>query len=429
MKSNVQVVEPIRERIDKNGRKWIQDHESVYDKAEEKYSKQSKSKNKHLILEYLKEMRLGDGSKRQERRKISKSRALRVMGILKNFDDWVHGKEFDGINKADMQDFVLKIDEGIIVSPLNGKEYAETTKATIKKVVRKFWKWFKGDNQYYPDEVIWMDTYEPHPDMEIYSYDEIELIRDSFTKFKMKTLVWVLFDSGARINELLNLKIKDVVKSNRQSRYMSVRIKESIAKSQGRIVGLYLASFHLATYLAKHHPDPNNPEAYLFDYSYNAVRTKLYQKGRKVLRKSITPHRIRGSSATYYATRIKTYQNFCYRFGWALSSRVPDIYYGRAGVKANEVMNEIFSSERAILQSESMDERLVSDQLLMENKMLTDKVGNYKKKVSNFERYEPAIQELLSNPAIKQQLIQIMDKNINENTRLIKEAQPLEVQQ
>ncbi|MBT6762462.1 site-specific integrase [archaeon] len=424
------VVDSIKERVDKTGRRWIQDLEKTYDKAKEKYSKQSKSKNKSYILDYLQQMRLGDGSKKQERRRITKSRALRIMGILKNFDDWMQGKEFLLITKQDMHNFVEKLDDGILVSPSSGKEYAETTKATIKKVIRKYWKWLKGDNNYYPKEVDWMDTYEPRPDMTIYSYDEIELIRDSFRPFQMKTLVWLLFDSGARINELLNLKIKDVIKPNGQARYLSVRFRDEISKRAGRTVGLYLSTFYLATYLKKHHTDPNNPEAYLFTYGYNAVRTKLYVKGKAILGKSLTPHRIRGSSATYYATRIKTYQNFCYRFGWSLSSRVPDIYYRRAGVKSNEVMNEIFASERAILQSESMGDRLTTDQLLLENKRLTDKVSTYKKKVSGFERYEPALMELLKNPAIKEQLIELMSKEISEDTKLIQEAQhSLEVQQ
>ena len=420
METKVQIVETVVDRIGKNGRRWIQDHESVYDKAKTKFFEDSKSVNKSDILHYLRDMRTGDPSKKQEKRSIGKSRALRVMGILRNFDGWMQGKEFREINEQDMRDFVEKLEDGILVSPLTGKEYAETTKATIKKVIRKFWKWLKGKNEFYPKEVVWMDTYEPRPEGQIYSIDELQLMKDSFTKFKMRTLVMLMFDSGARINEILNLKIKDIVYPNAQSRYVSINITNSIAKSgNGRTIGLYLSSIYLLKYIEKHHTDPNNKEAYLFNYSYDAIRTKHYQKGMKVLGKSVTPHRIRASSATYYATRIKTYQNFCYRFGWNLASRVPDIYYKRAGVKNSEVMNEIFSSERAILQSESMDERLINDQLIIENKMLTDKVGNYKKKVSGFERSEPALMELLQNPAIKEQLMKIMNRDISENTYVL----------
>ncbi|MFH1406113.1 MAG: hypothetical protein ABIG52_02760, partial [Nanoarchaeota archaeon] len=109
METKVQIVESATERIDKKGRRWIQDHEVVFDKSKTKYFEQSKSKNKGYILDYLKEMRLGDSSKKQERRKITKSRALRILGILKNFDDWMQGTPFMQITKSDMQEFVEKL--------------------------------------------------------------------------------------------------------------------------------------------------------------------------------------------------------------------------------------------------------------------------------------------------------------------------------
>jgi hypothetical protein len=49
----VQIVPTINERVDRNGRRWLQDHEANYNRKIKKYMEQSKSPNKHLTKRYL----------------------------------------------------------------------------------------------------------------------------------------------------------------------------------------------------------------------------------------------------------------------------------------------------------------------------------------------------------------------------------------
>lgn len=421
--NKVEIVKKIPERVDKNGRRWIQDHEVMFDKKKENLLRNKECINSGLIIQYIREMRTGDGSKYSQRRSISKSRASKIMSTLVYLNTWLNNRKFTEITETDMRDFIEKLDEDIILQPINSKPYAETTKATIKKIIRKFWKWLKGDNKFYPPEVIWISTFEPIPQKDIYSLDDIQILVDSFNTFKMKAFVWVLFDTGLRVNEILNLRIKDIIMPQPGRNYVSLNIRDEIAKgSYGRKIGLYHSHNFLLKFIDKHHQEPNNKEAFIFDYTYDTIRTKLYKRSRKILGKSITPHRIRETSATYFASRIKSYQNYCYRFGWSLNSKVPDRYYQRAGVKSHEIMQEIITSEKTFIQAEAMNEKIINNDLVLENKALSDKANIYKNKYREIEKYEQSLMELIQIPEVKNLLSGIMKKNLNEDTRLIESA-------
>ena len=61
----------------------------------------------------------------------------------------------------------------------------------------------------------------------------------------------------------------------------------------------------------------------------------------------------RHSSSTYYASKLNR-QQLCYRFGWAFSSRMPDIYISRAGM-VEEKISEQFKNEELSVLRERLD--------------------------------------------------------------------------
>jgi len=277
-----EIVPTIKERVDKTGRRWMQDHEANYDKKIKDYIQNTKSPNKYLIERYLNDMAVGDSSKESAIREVSKSRRLRILQIMSSFDIWMNHKKFDKITVADMKTFVGRLKEGIIVSPYQDKPYAETTKSTIRKVIRKFWKWHKGENRFFPPEVSWMDTSEPTPTKDCYTIEEMELLFSNMHSFQMKTLLKVMFDSGLRIGEIMNIRVKDITSPNVEENWYTIRVRAEIAKKkQERFVALFYSNQDLKTYLEKHHQEPKNPEAFLFYYSYEYVRNFLYRKSKK----------------------------------------------------------------------------------------------------------------------------------------------------
>ncbi len=85
-KMKTEIVKEPKERTDSTGRRWIQDHEETYDKAISKYKEASKSPNKSLIVQYLQDIRLGDRYAKRAKKAVTKSRALRIFGVLQNID-------------------------------------------------------------------------------------------------------------------------------------------------------------------------------------------------------------------------------------------------------------------------------------------------------------------------------------------------------
>ena len=106
-------------------------------------------KNKELILRYLRESRLGKTIKKGQKKIIGPGRNLQAMGMLNLMcKDWFK-KDLDKVTDKDMETFILKLDQGKILSKLN-KPYGQETKSNIKKFIRKFYKWFYGDGYNYP---------------------------------------------------------------------------------------------------------------------------------------------------------------------------------------------------------------------------------------------------------------------------------------
>jgi site-specific recombinase XerD len=377
---------PVKERVDASGRRWVQDLEKKFDNEIKRYRKESDSKNKNTIIRFLEDMRIGDSSKECQKRIVSKSRCLKILGVLRKIDIWLHGKRFDEVTVEDMKDMIYRLQEDIISATKAGKPYTMSTKASMKKIIRKFWKWLKGKNHFYPDIVEFISTYEPTPTMEVYSIEEIEFLRDNLHSFKMKVLLWVLFDIGVRISELLNIRIMDITEPTPEENYYKIYIRKETAKNgKDRVIGLLYSNQYLEQYLKEHHASPRAKKSFLFDMSYDYIKNYLHLKGKKFLNKSVNLHKIRASSATHFAPRIKSYQSFCYKYGWSLSSRVPDRYFNTSGVKAKDAMDQVLSFERDQIRNQYRTEIVTNRDLLDQNFLMQEKLKEYDKVIRVWE--------------------------------------------
>lgn len=79
-----------------------------------------------------------------------------------------------------------------------------------------------------------------------------------------------------------------------------------------------------------------NPNAQLFPMTANAVRMVVRRAGQAALDKRVYPHLLRHSSATYWSNRLPWFK-LCKRFGWAMTSSMPQRYIDREGVDEFDV--------------------------------------------------------------------------------------------
>ncbi|MFQ5834804.1 MAG: tyrosine-type recombinase/integrase, partial [bacterium] len=138
--------------------------------------------------------------------------------------------------------------------------------------------------------VNWIDTSLKEEEIPALTREEVEILASACST-KYKAVVKALFDSGARIEEFLNLTIGDLSKKDDYYKnYYKIRIRHS--KTKPRTISIPMCTEELENWL-RIHPDRKNLGAYLFPITYGAIRMELKRKGKKILGKNVTPHILR----------------------------------------------------------------------------------------------------------------------------------------
>lgn len=94
-------------------------------------------------------------------------------------------------------------------------QYSEWTKHSYRVVIKRFWKWLSGDENY-PSEVKWIkasckqrNKIAIRPE-DILTADEISAMVENCPTVRDKAMLLTLFESGMRPGELLTMRIKNV---------------------------------------------------------------------------------------------------------------------------------------------------------------------------------------------------------------------------
>jgi len=113
----------------------------------------------------------------------------------------------------------------------------------------------------------------------------------------------------------------------------------------------HLYNSYLNAWLAEY-PEINDSEAQLFPIRYKSLVRKIRMLAERVLKKRITLHMLRHSSATYWAPKMNLCQ-LCAKYGWAFSSNMPDRYIERKGITFDKIAEKGDTDQVAKLQKEN----------------------------------------------------------------------------
>ena len=344
-----------------NGQIDIHNREAKFNCALIKLRKASISQhNKELIEAFINDCRLGKTIKNRAKKKLGHSRLAKLTTHLLTLAIWLN-KDFDKVEQLDVEQFVLNL-EANKVACRNGKPFSPETKLDYKKALRKFYKWLLGSNKIMPDLVDWIDMTPAEFKTPSLSFLEIKKLVMYASSPKLKAAILVLFDSGARIEELLNVRIKDLeLRDN--AYYMHI----PYSKTYSRTVGLPLCREVLDEWV-EIHTNTASRDSQLFPWQYNALRTLMGRLGQKVLNQNVHPHLFRHSSATYYASKLNRHQ-LCYRYGWSMSSKMPDRYINRLGLTEQETVEKVTGDRIKGLAQEN-------EQLKVDLELLKEKMNN-----------------------------------------------------
>ncbi len=283
-----------------------------------KINNQIAEPNRSYVLAYKKALELNNRKTLTMYRRLSE---------LKDCMKMLGGKDAKKVTRKDIEELVLKINKRPIATISKGK-----TKLTLKT----FYKWIEYDrldkSDPYPELVRWIkiDTAKTRklPDELLTEEDVLALINQCRSP-RDKAFIALLWDTGARIGEIINLRIRDVKLSDSELSRVMLN-----GKTGQRRTPIVFSVPYIVTLLNSR---PRVSEAQLFitkdgrPLDYPIIRKILGElKERASIHKRIHPHLFRHSRATFYAGML-TEQQMKEYFGWVGDSKMVGTYTHMSG--------------------------------------------------------------------------------------------------
>jgi len=296
--------------------------------------------DKKSLVRFLEELELGKVNKG---RKITSSRQCKYLDVLRTPLEFF-GKPVAKIALRDIESFEKALSTGMLHSR-KGQSYGHATMVDMRRALRTFLKWRLGAAKALK-LTDWFDTRDRFKTPDYLKEVEVERLFKACRSAEERFLIGVLFDSGARATELHNIRVEDIELPEGQGNFVRLAPKEEYSKTKGRTISLFWKHSLDAVrdYLRLRQSEGIKSGDPVFTMRYDAARMFLHRLGKRVLGRSIHYHLFRHSSATYYADKMNR-QQLCIRYGWAFSSRMPDVYIARAGVDTQELDTKFAAGE------------------------------------------------------------------------------------
>lgn len=395
-------------------------HPQDLENVKNKFKKRCPNEYKHAF-EYLRLLSVGEINQGRE---ITEKRLIRVLYNLSLFIPKIK-KPVDKWTKEDVREYIERLQNNKI-KRINNQPYSDSTKSEVKIQIKNYLKWRLPKK--YGELTGWISTRLKKKTPECLSESEIKKLYDSASSVEGKFLIAVLFDTGARIEEFLNIRNEDITLPNQNFPYYKIDFKEEYSKTEGREIGLY---WKYSTEAIKNYLETlqdKNPKSPIFPKDYDAVRMFLTRLGRKVLNKRIYPHLFRKSSATYYADKLNR-QQLCMRYGWKFSSDMADVYIKRAGIDEGIVKETMLNTNLSQVQRENEELKtkvgLTRDEIEKQHKEIelmkkekeeTEKrLKQIEEDIGSREKFDPFLNEIVKHPMFKKIATQAIKKMKNDD--------------
>lgn len=229
---------------------------------------------------------------------------------------------------------------------------AETwTKLTVRSVLMSFWSWrFEQQGKEIPAWLripISKRSVNGKDHNDVLSNEEVARLADAALNPRDKALIWTLYESGARVGELLALRLGDVERME----YGAIRLRFPSGKTGQRTVPLFEAAVPNLLVWLKEHPRSTDPGAPLWcaieqpteigkPIGYRMVVKLLESAARRAgVAKPVNPHNFRHSRATEVAQNPQVSTSVLEQFfGWQPGSPMARVYVHLSGKEVEEAL-------------------------------------------------------------------------------------------
>lgn len=318
--------------------------------------------NKELVQAFVRDASLGKTILHRAKKKIGYARLINYLKHLRPVIVFLQ-KDLDSVTQTDIERFIEALETDRIRSQSlrvvgttrlpSGAKLSPGYKVDIKITVKKFYKWLWGQNKAYPDIVAWIDTYIPISTVSALTESEVQRMVDRSTTICQRALIQVFFDGGFRLSELLNIRLSHVRLHQVDPRDPTKQcfiLRAPFSKTLARTVALPMpaSTKWLKLWLEDHPARPvirgdglleaRDIRTQLFPMSEPAIRQTVARAGKRALGKRVYPHLLRHASATFWSNKLPHFK-LCKRFGWTMTSKMPQRYIDREGVDELETIS------------------------------------------------------------------------------------------
>ena len=264
---------------------------------------------------------------------LCERRKIKYIRIIRKTLEFLGNRPLADFQQRDIETFFLWLK--------NNQRYSDETKEDYWNMFRKFSRWLNPEldlNSY----KLRIKKKRKLP-ADILTEKEILKLVEAASSIRHKSIISLLYESGCRVGELIDLKIKDIAFDD----YGAVIVVNG--KTGMRRIRIINSVPLLAQYLQEHRfrEDPNAPLFYRIDkhcktkLSETTINKLLKDSAKKAgINKRIYPHLLRHSRATHLAKYL-TEQELKIYFGWTGDSKMASIYVHLSGKDIEDKILEI----------------------------------------------------------------------------------------
>jgi len=305
--------------------------------------------NRGYLFKYADFLSLNNRKERTLAKRLNELRAVCGLGVC---------KDFKKLEKEDVEEIVRRVN---VMEVRNSKHQSlhrplcGYSKARIKLTFKQFIKWLKGSDEL----VSWIKLDRVSATLklpeELLTEEDVERLLTACRTQRDTALIALLWDSGARIGEALNCKVKDVVFSSESANYVILD-----GKTGRRRTPLSVSVPYLSRYInARKNCGKEDPLFVSIEHNQFSKISMEYSTVRKVfgelrarakVEKRIHPHVFRYSRCSYLSALGMPNEAMKLFFGWSnlkmishysrlSGAQVDEAFYRSLGMKeSGEVM-------------------------------------------------------------------------------------------
>ena len=274
-----------------------------------------------------------------------------------------------------------KEDIEFIVSKMNANEnHSPVTKCDNRCMLKRFYKLMEGNNENYPQKVVWISTKIRQCDKkliaegDLLTKEEIKTLIEATLNIRDKAFVALLAEGGFRIAEIGNLLIGNIKFEDLEGK--TTAIITVTGKTGMRKVRVVQCVTFLRQYLEKH-PFKSEDDKPLWitlgkQNKYIALKPLKYDNFRMLVKRAFLRagikkrsnlHLFRHSRATHMASVFSEFEANTF-FGWVQGSGMPSTYIHLSGkdldkkiLAINGIHTEPDKQEEIIITTEEEQEK------------------------------------------------------------------------